>query len=60
MTTGCGLQQLPRFLLQGAGVTSSMSIQHDVREPIFMTDVQNLLLYALGGNQLIQPPNRYD
>jgi len=52
------LQQIPRFLLQGGGLSAALSVPHDDREPLFMTDIQQLLLYGLCGNNVVAPPSR--
>ncbi len=53
------LQNLPRFELKGAGIVSSLKNEHKDREPINLSDIQNLLLYALGGNNMSHPPSRW-
>jgi len=51
-------QNLPRFKLHFAGSYASLTTNSDVRVPVLMTDIQQLLMYAVGGNTVSHPPER--
>ncbi|XP_076244024.1 RNA exonuclease 5 [Calliopsis andreniformis] len=55
------LKQLPRFRLKGVGENASLTInsKSENRIPIFLSDVQHLLLYSLHGHYSPYMPTRW-
>ncbi|CAL8124286.1 unnamed protein product [Orchesella dallaii] len=55
------LLQLPRFNLNSTcGIQSSIhDTDYSTRTPLLFSDIQHLLTYAYGGNELVLPPSRW-
>lgn len=54
------LQALPQFTLKSIGHEAEISMHESYRTPLFMKDLQHLLLYALMGSKAPVEPSRYD
>lgn len=53
------LQSVPQFRLRPAGYSASLEIDQDSRTPLFLTDVQHLLMSALIGKKSPCNPDRW-
>ena len=53
------LQALPQFSLKSVGHEAEISMHESYRTPLFMKDLQHLLLYALMGSKAPVEPSRY-
>ena len=52
------LQALPQFTLKSVGHEAEISMHESYRTPLFMKDLQHLLLYALMGTKAPVEPSR--
>ena len=52
------LQALPQFTLKSIGHDAEISMHESYRTPLFMKDLQHLLLYALMGTRAPVEPSR--
>lgn len=52
------LQALPQFSLKSVGHEAEISMHESFRTPLFMKDLQHLLLYALMGSKAPVEPSR--
>ena len=52
------LQALPQFSLKSVGHEAEISMHESYRTPLFMKDLQHLLLYALMGSKAPVEPSR--
>ena len=53
------LQAIPQFTLKSIGHEAEISMHESYRTPLFMKDLQHLLLYALMGTKAPVEPSRY-
>ena len=53
------LQSVPNFQLKTKGHSASLAISEDLRTPLFVRDLQHLLLYALMGSQAPVEPSQW-
>ncbi|KAG8041004.1 hypothetical protein G9C98_001992 [Cotesia typhae] len=55
------LTSIPRFRIKGAGENASLTKNIDPRDrvPIFLSDIQHLLMYSLVGNDAPYSPSRW-
>jgi hypothetical protein len=50
--------QLPDFNLKSTGINAEVDMHETFRLPLFMKDLQHLLLYSLMGSKATVEPNR--
>lgn len=53
------LENVPKFRLRPAGYNASLEVEQDLRTPVFLTDVQHLLMSALIGKKSPCTPERW-
>uniref|UniRef100_A0A6M2DJQ9 Putative 3'-5' exonuclease n=1 Tax=Xenopsylla cheopis TaxID=163159 RepID=A0A6M2DJQ9_XENCH len=53
------LKAIPRFSLKEAGIDAALCIVPEKRIPLFLTDIQHLILYSILGNHSPYLPSRW-
>lgn len=53
------LRYIPRFRLKEMGVNASIEANEDLRTPLFLSDIQHLLMYSLLGHNSPYIPSRW-
>lgn len=51
-------QYIPRFRLKGMGNCASLTVKEEERTPLFLTDIQHLLMYSMLGHHSPYHPSR--
>ncbi|PNF35208.1 hypothetical protein B7P43_G06862 [Cryptotermes secundus] len=53
------LKYIPRFRLKGMGNCASLTVKEEERTPLFLSDVQHLLMYSMLGHHSPYQPSRW-